>query len=164
MSVNFKELKRKEIRKTFGEGEGQVIVYNPDSENRKKIEAIIEKFRKSNKEEINPQDIILDILPLTTNVCLDLDRNNKNDLKIIEEIIADPSPIFEDTIFEVTELTKEIAVRYYKTLNNLINLPKEELDKLMEQFKEETPEEKELRELKERQKELESKLNNKNEE
>jgi hypothetical protein len=164
-TVNFSSLRRNEIRKTIGEGEGQIIIYNPSPEKKVQIEAIIRgNFKKGSTEiNISAEDILIDLLSLTTNIILDFDRDNEEDMKMVKEIIEDPHPTFEDAIIEVRNLITEIGGRYIDTLNTLSKLPKEELLKLFPQQEEiaETEEEKELRELKEKTKALEDKINNK---
>jgi DNA repair exonuclease SbcCD nuclease subunit len=164
--VLFSSLKRREIRRVIeiGEnGENPILIYNPSPEKRKEIEKIIVKsFTGKNKEfDISPETVILDLLSLTTNVELDLHRDNEEDMILIKGIIEDPDPVFEETISEVIEVVKEIAEKYIKTLNKISSLPKEEIEKLIPKI--ETPEEKEAKELKERLKQLEDKINNKEE-
>ena len=169
-TVNFTSLKRKPIRKTIGEGEGQIIIYNPSPENRAKIEKVIQdsisknKGKGINEIEITAKQFLLDILPLTTNIFLELDRESKEDMEIADSIIADPDPLFEDVMFEVQDLMKEIGVRYINTLKSIASLPKEELAKMFPQKEAvivETDEEKELKELEEKTKALKDKINNK---
>lgn len=167
--VNFKDLKRKEVRRTIGEGEGQIIIYNPSPENRALIEKVLQSsiVKNEGKEiDISARDILLDILPLTTNIFLDLSRDSQEDMEMVDAIIADPDPIFEDTMIEVQELMQEIGARYISTLKSIASLPKEELIKMFPQ-KEievveaevvETAEEIELKELEEKTKLLKEKM------
>jgi len=152
-TINFSDLKREEVRKILGEGENQIIIYNPSPENKSKIEDIMKNsFSKDGKEMlISAEDILLDMLDLTTNIKLDLSRDSEEDMKKIKNIIEDPKPIFEDAIIEVRELITEIGGRYMDTINTLAKLPAEELLKLFPQKVEivETPEEKALREAEE---------------
>ena len=62
-----------------------IIVYNPNLEKKKEIEIYISKNFNSDKTEINiePIDLVLDLLPMTTNIEYELDRNNKEDMAII---------------------------------------------------------------------------------
>jgi len=149
-TINFSDLKREEVRKVLGEGEYQIIIYNPSPENKLKIEDLMKNsFTKDGKTMlISAEDILLDMLDLTTNIKLDLSRDSEKDMKEIKNIIEDPKPILEDAIAEVRKVISEIGERYIDTINVLSKLPKEELLKLFPQ-KVETPEEKELREAKE---------------
>ena len=149
-TINFSDLKREEIRKILGEGENQIIIYNPSPENKSKIEELMKNsFSKDGKIMlISAEDILLDMLDLTTNIKLDLSRDSEEDMREIKNIIEDPKPIFEDAIVEVRKVISEIGERYIDTINVLSKLPKEELLKLFPQ-KVETSEEKALREAEE---------------
>lgn len=152
-TINFSSLKRESVRKTFGEGENQIVVYNPTPENKSKIEQLMkDSFSKDGKEMlISAEDILIDMVELTTNIKFDFSRDNEKDMLEVKGIIEDPKPIFEDAIIEVRKVITEIGERYIDSINALSKLPKEELLKLFPKKEEtvETPEEKELREAEE---------------
>jgi hypothetical protein len=157
--VNFSNLGRKgrEIRKTFGEGIEKIEIYNPSPEKKKEIEKIISKsFSEDGKElALSPEDLILDIIPLCTNICLDLKRDSAEDMEMVRDIIEDPHPTFEDAIFEIKDLMKEISGRYIETIKTIAELPKEELEKLI---KDSLPKETELTEKELKKLELQRQL------
>lgn len=146
--VNFSTLKRREIKcvifetkdakmvvenntekidKLLLEIENPIIIYNPTQSQKETIHKIINNsFSKDGKLiSINPEDIILDILPIISNIVLDLHRDNSEDMKTIKEIINDPQPIFERTIIVIKEVIKEISSQYLSVLNDIIEMPKE---------------------------------------
>ena len=147
--INFREMKRKEIRKIIGE---DILIYNPSPEKRKEMEKIITRNSSEDGKEINISniDIILELIPLCTNIDLELDRNNPEDAKIIKEIVDDPSDEFLEVITEVTIVFKNIAEKYLETINSLAKLSKDELAKVTKNILggQETPEQKRIKQLK----------------
>lgn len=167
--VNFSSLKRREVKcvifetrdgkmivenntekinKLLLEIENPIIIYNPTQSQKEEIHKIINKsFSKDGKQiSMNPEDIILDILPIISNIILDLHRENTEDMNIIKEIISDPQPVFERTIIVIKEVIKEISSQYLSVLNDIIEMPKEARENL---FKINKPElsEKELKKI-----------------
>ena len=112
-----------------------IIVFNPDLENKNKIKKYISSKFNKDKTEINiePIDIILELLPLITNIEYKLDRNNKNDMGIIKRIIEDPSESFECVMEEMYDIITEIGTHYVKQFKSIIELPKEEREKIFKQ-------------------------------
>jgi hypothetical protein len=159
--VNFKKLKREEIRKTIGEGEEQIIIYNPSPEKREEIsKLLINSYKEKDEMEITGRELLLQIIPMLTNILLEYDENNEEERQIIDDILNDPSEILMEVVDEVSIIVKEVGERTNKTLESLANLSEEEISKIIP-INKETEEEKELRELKEKQILLENKIKNK---
>ncbi|HEY5588423.1 MAG TPA: hypothetical protein VIK86_05640 [Candidatus Paceibacterota bacterium] len=173
--VNFSELKRRDIKciifetkdgkmvvendiekinKELEVNSNVVIIYNPSQEQKKVIhETINRSFLKKGKEiKISPEDIILDLLPLLSNINMDYHRENPKDMEAIMEIIADPQPIFERTIIIIKDVMKEISSQYVSVINDIIEMPKEQREAFVK-LNEPKLSEKELRKI-EIQKEL----------
>jgi hypothetical protein len=146
MSVKFSDLKRKKIRKTFGEGEFAVEVYNPSPEQQNQItQMFLDKLDKNEEIEIDGKLVLLKLIPMLTNIDLDLDENDD----LVEEILNDPSEILELVTLEITDIIQSIVNKTIKNIENLANLPKEQLEKVLQENKseEETKKEQEEREL-----------------
>lgn len=146
MSVKFSDLKRKKIRKTFGEGEFAVEVYNPSPEQQNQItQMFLDKLDKNEEIEIDRKLVLLKLIPMLTNIDLDLDENDD----LVEEILNDPSEILELVTLEITDIIQSIVNKTIKNIENLANLPKEQLEKVLQENKseEETKKEQEEREL-----------------
>jgi len=146
MSVKFSDLKRKKIRKTFGEGEFAVEVYNPSPEQQNQItQMFLDKLDKNEEIEIDGKLVLLKLIPMLTNIDLDLDENDD----LVEEILNDPSEILELVTLEITDIIQSIVNKTIKNIENLANLPKEQLEKVLQENKseEENKKEQEEREL-----------------
>lgn len=148
--VNLSQLGRKEVRKQFGDKENPIIIYNPSPEQKKEItKYLTDNFADNEGKEINisPEDIILDLLPLTSNIYLDLKRDNPEDMEMIKNILNDPQPSFESAIDEIMEVVREIGTKYIKRVEEILALPEEQLKKILPPEKELTEEEKRVMEL-----------------
>lgn len=149
--INFSELKRKEIRKEFDNG---IVVYNPNPEQKKEIMELITKSidEKSQDIEISGRDIMLQLIPMLTNIHLDLEDNEE----LLNEILEDPSDELLEVVDELNDIIKFVGNRMIKNIQNLAELPKEELEKLLPK-EEIDPKQKEIEELKAKLAELEGK-------
>jgi hypothetical protein len=155
-TVNFSDLKRKEVKCIIFENveggitaeynsnkikellfklENPIIIYNPSQKQKAEIQKIINsRISKETKDiEISGEDLLITLLPLLSNVILDLHKETPEDEAIINEIINDPSPIFERAINIIKEIVKEIGSLYINTLKDILELPKEEREKLIKQ-------------------------------
>lgn len=155
-TINFSDLKRKEekcvifenieggitveydtnkIKELLVKLENPIIIYNPSQKQKTEIQKIINsRISKETKDiEFSSEDLLLTLLPLLSNVVLDLHKENPEDEAIIKEIINDPSPIFERTMNIIKEIVKEVGLLYVTNLKDILELPKEERDKLIKQ-------------------------------
>jgi hypothetical protein len=177
--VNFSELKRKEIKciifenkdgkvvvenvaekinKMLEEIENPIKIYNPNQKQKEEIRKILNKgFSQDGKEMlISAENIILDVLPILSNINLDLNRENVEEMNLIKEIIEDPDVIFERVIIIIKEIIKEIGSQYVSVLNDILEMPKEQREKLFQVNEPELSEkEKKKLELKKQLEELE---------
>ena len=149
--MNFSELKRKNIRKELSDG---VVVYNPTTEQRKQILEIIVKNTKEGELNIEPIDIFLDLIPMLTNVKMDLDK--ERDKNIINEILNDPDELLDDIVIEIKDILKKEVKRAIDIMDDLKELPKEKIDELINARNQE---EKEIEELEKQLIEKKNKLN-----
>lgn len=155
MSINFNQLKRKEVRRVIKteDKENAIEIYNPNNEQREYIvKLIIKSIDVDTKElKITGREMLLDLIPQLTNIHFEYDLNKEEDKQIVEDILNDPSETLLQVIEEIEDIIKEFMNHTLRNVKNLSNLSDDELDKLLNQFKDnnETPEEKRIRELEE---------------
>ena len=112
--ISLLDLKYTKLRKKIGE----VEIYNPDKELKLEIEKeFMHRITESFNEE-NPQinftvylgEILTMFIPLLTNL------DCPEDVLLINEILADPSPLLEKVIDEVSIVLREIFERAAKKI------------------------------------------------
>lgn len=163
MSINFNQLKRKEVRKTIktSDFEHPVLVFNPNDEQRTYIMNLIIKSidTETNVMNVSSKDVLLKLIPMLTNIEFTYDMDKEEDRQIVESIINDPSELLLQVIEEIGDIMKEFVNHTMKNAKNLSELSDEELKTFMKQFSEvkETPEEKRIRELEEELQKLKNK-------
>jgi hypothetical protein len=124
-TVSLSTLKAKPILATFG----QIEVYNINSKqnaDRRKelfdyIVKVLEKTKEGEPFESNGTDLLLNLLPILTNVLLEGMSEEE-----IQEIIEEPS----DELLDVIKEVNKILVGALDELNTLMTLPKEQLEKI----------------------------------
>lgn len=140
-------------------GDKSVIVYesNESSDN-----IVLNLLNESIKEEkgltISPEDFIIELLGVFTNIELDLDAEKDKDK--ISKIVNKPTALFKAVQSEVQIICNEIFDRIYKNMQDFIERPtglkevvlQEVVNKM--EAKEETEEEKKIKELEKQLKEL----------
>jgi len=149
------------LRKTLT---NPIIVYNTDIKTQIKLQAIVGVagngvYKEKKNIVITAKELILDYLPLVTNIVLNLDA--EIDKEEIQRIINDPNKEFEIVIAEVSKIVSESGKTYADNITAFSKLSKEERERILEESKVnvlETEEEKELRELEERSKLLKDKI------
>ena len=117
--ISLLDLRYKKLRKQIGE----VEIYNPNKELKLELEKeftkrITEAFQSDNlniNTTIGMGEMLTMYIPLLTNI------DCPEDVLLIKEILADPSPILEKVIEEVSEILSEI---FTKTANNIIKFAK----------------------------------------
>ena len=117
--ISLLDLRYKKLRKKIGE----VEIYNPNKELKLELEKeftkrITEAFQSDNlniNTTIGMGEMLTMYIPLLTNI------DCPEDVLLINEILADPSPILEKVIEEVSEILSEI---FTKTANNIIKFAK----------------------------------------
>jgi hypothetical protein len=166
--VNFSGLKRREIKclifenkegkivventkeridKMIKEIECPIIIYNPNQIQKEEIRKILNNgFNDDGKMSISAEDVILDLIPILSNINLDLHKENPQDMELIKEIVDDPSPIFEMVVLIIKEIIKDVGIKYVSLLNDILEMPKSQREKLFNSDKPELSE-KELRKL-----------------
>lgn len=127
MSINFSELKRSKIRKRFDNG---IEVYNPSPKQKEKIIKLISENidNETDKIEISGKDVLLQLIPELTNIKLDL----KDDDKLVDEILEDPSQELTETVNEITDIIQFLSNQMMTNINNMSKLPKEKLDEIIQ--------------------------------
>ncbi len=127
MSINFSELKRSKIRKRFDNG---IEVYNPSPKQKEKIIKLISESidNETDKIEISGKDVLLQLIPELTNIKLDL----KDDDKLVDEILEDPSQELTETVNEITDIIQFLSNQMMTNINNMSKLPKEKLDEIIQ--------------------------------
>ena len=117
--ISLLDLRYKKLRKKIGE----VEIYNPDKELKLELEKeftkrITEAFQSDSlniNTTIGMGEMLTMYIPLLTNI------DCPEDVLLINEILADPSPLLEKVIEEVSEILSEI---FTKTANNIIKFAK----------------------------------------
>lgn len=145
MSINFSQLKRKIIRKQFDNG---IEIYNPDKEQRNKIFNMVvgNVSELENDIQITGKQLLLEIIPMITNIHLDL-----SDANLIDEILSDPSDVLLEVQDEIVEIVKNISDRTFKAMKDMSELPEHVIGEIA---KEVDPKQKEIAELEKKLKEL----------
>jgi hypothetical protein len=127
------EYNENKIKQILNEFENYIIIYDTSQEKQVEIQKIINNkiLKDFNKIEISNEDLILRFLPLLSNISLDLNKDNDNN--IIQDIINNPSLILENTINIIKEIVQEECNLYINTLKNILELPKEQRDKIIKE-------------------------------
>ena len=106
MAIKLSALKKNEIRReivfTNQEGEKQIIkVKNPDTESKIKLMEFLADRINENEEEltINPKDIMVNLLPLLTNIEIDIED--------MDEVIENPSSQLTEVFYHLGEIIQE---------------------------------------------------------
>lgn len=169
MSINFSQLKRKQIRTLIKttDKDHPIEVYNPSIEQRTKILSYLtsnfELKEQGVETHVKDIDILLDLIPELTNIALDLDR--EKDMAQIDEILSDPSEVLIKTKNEINGIINEIFTTWFDKLKDISEMPEDVRELFIANLmkdqnqvqQEETAEEKEIRELKERLAQLQKK-------
>lgn len=136
--INFSELKRKEVRRTIGEGEGAIEIYNPNPEQQKEIKQMVFDCidKETGKPNIDGKLILVKLIPMLTNIYIDTDND-----ELLEEIINDPSDILREVVDEIQEIVYINTSRLRKDINTLNEIPKEYFDEIFNTLEENTKEE-----------------------
>lgn len=146
MSVKFSELKQKKVRKVIDgtSFENPIEIYNVTEDIRENVSKIITDNMNTKTGELNiePRLIIVELLPLLTNI--DLDLNLEKDVEQIKEIMDNPSEVLLDVVDELTEVVKEFANRFVKNIDKINKLSPEEFNKLFNKENEKERKKKEL--------------------
>lgn len=106
MSIKLSALKKNEIRRkivfTNQEGETEIItVKNPDNESKIKLmEFLADRIKEDETElTINPKDIMVNLLPLLTNIEIDVED--------MDEIIDNPNSQLTEVFYHLGEIIQE---------------------------------------------------------
>ena len=159
------EYSQEEILKLQQEMENPILIYNTNKETQMKLLTLISKagqgvFKDKKDIDISAKELMIDYLPLCTNINLNLDK--EKDKEEIERIINDPSNEFDKVIREVSKIIKKSSKDYAEDVENFNSLSDAEKEKVMSAVQpkiEETEEEKELREAEESLKTMKDKIN-----
>ena len=106
MAIKLSALKKNEIRRqivfTNQEGEKEIIkVKNPDNETKIKLmEFLADRIKEDETElTINPKDIMTNLLPLLTNIEIDVED--------MDEVIANPNAQLTEVFYHLGEIIQE---------------------------------------------------------
>jgi len=161
------EYAQEEIAKLQREMENPILVYNTNKETQMKLQTLISKagqgvFKDKKDIAITAKELMIDYLPLCTNINLNLDK--EKDKEEIEKIINEPNDEFAKVIREVSKIIKKSSKDYAEDIENFNSLSDAEKEKVMKAVQpkiEETEEEKELREAEESLKVIKAKMKKK---
>ena len=131
--MKLSELKRRKIRRTIGDGDHPIEIYNPDIEERKEILRVLASgfSTKTMDFTISEYEVLVMLIPMLTNVELDLTND-----ELVKEIMDDPSETLLDIQEELVEIIKDITRRFIKVMSESNDL--EDLDDaLIEEVEEE---------------------------
>ena len=114
--------------------ENPILIYNPDSKTQVKMQMIVGEISKDVIKEkrdivISAKSLILEFLPLCSNVILDLDKIK--DEELIQKIIKDASDEFSAIIREVGIIVKKTSLDYVSAITSLSEMPKKQLDEIL---------------------------------
>ena len=115
--INLSDLRYKKLRKVIGE----VEIYNPDQQLKNEIEKeMIKRITEAEVDNVanvsvGMGEMVTTYIPLLTNIKYDLD-----DVFMIQEIIADPSPQLEEIIDEISDILSKIFERASRIVTKLI--------------------------------------------
>ena len=165
------EYNQEEIKKLQVTLDKPMIVYNINPEIQIKLQAIVSKagegvYKDKKDIVVTAKELILDYLPLCTNIILNLDPIL--DKEIIDGIVNDPMREFELVIDEVSKIVTESSRAYADNITAFSKLSKKDREKIIKestpQIEEvlETEEEKELREAEESLLAIKERIKNKN--
>jgi hypothetical protein len=123
--INITELKQERIRKAFDNG---IEIYNPNKKEKEEIIKIINESMDIETKEVNitGEDIIVKILPICSNIFIDVEDKN-----LLKEIIDEPSFELEESITIIGEIIQEIANTVSKNISYIASLPAEEVAKML---------------------------------
>lgn len=106
MAIKLSSLMKNEIRKkivfTNNEGEQEIIlVKNPDNESKVKLmEFLLDRIQENEDQlTIEPKDIMVNLLPLLTNIEIDIED--------INEIVENPNPQLTEVFYHLGEIIQE---------------------------------------------------------
>lgn len=106
MSIKLSSLRKNEVRRkivfTNQEGEKEVIIVkNPDNESKVKLmEFLVDRIKEDETElTINPKDIMVNLLPLLTNIEIDIED--------MDEIIDNPNQQLTEVFYHLGEIIQE---------------------------------------------------------
>jgi predicted DNA binding protein len=138
--VNILNLKRKEIRKYIGEGENRIEIYNPSPEQKNEILKIIAANidDKTGKIKISGKDFLLKLIPMLTNIYLDIENNPE----LIETVLNDPSDILLEVQDCINDIVKNLVDRTTKNIKDIADLPEDVINEIFNIKEELTDEEK----------------------
>lgn len=132
MGIKFSELKQKKVRKIIDNVgyENPIEIYNVTEDIRPKVTKIITNNMDGKTGELNIEArlVIVELLPMLSNVDLDLDL--EKDKEQINEILDNPSEILLQIVDEITEVIKEFTERFIKNIDKINQLSPEEFNKL----------------------------------
>ena len=124
----FTDLKRQEIYKEFEDG---IVVYNPSPEKKQELIKMIAEFATETGVEIDGTTLILKLIPLLTNIELDINQDNPDDMKLVQEIVDDPSELFIDVNDAISEIIESLNTRLIKTLNKIGTMDEKQIEQLI---------------------------------
>lgn len=106
MAIKLSALKKNEIRRkiTFTNAEGEkeiILVKNPNNETKVELMEFLANRIQENEDEltIEPKDIMVNLLPLLTNIEIDVDD--------MDEIIDNPNPQLTEVFYHLGEIIQE---------------------------------------------------------
>jgi hypothetical protein len=123
--INISELKQPRIRKSYENG---IEIYNLTEEERKPvIDLLISNINaEDNNLKLSGEDIIIKLLPIYTNIYLDVEENRE----LLEEIIHNPSDILDDVIGELAKIIKDLSNKLLSNIESLSKLTPEEINNI----------------------------------
>ena len=122
MSVKLSSLKKNEIRRKISYtnqlGENEIIIVkNPDTESKITLMEFLASRIKEDETEltINPRDIMVNLLPLLTNIEIDVED--------MDDIIDNPNPQLTEVFYHLGEIIQE-------TINEMLMIQSSNLSML----------------------------------
>lgn len=105
-------------------------VYNPTQEQKKYILGLLEIKEENNKMniELGETDILVKVMPILTDIKIDLD--SEEDIKIIKEILGDPSQVFTMVMLELNDIILDINLEWIENLKTVGKIPNELIELL----------------------------------
>lgn len=157
MAKQLKEYKRKQIKCLIVEDDSENIfkiigednikealkkypsnqitkIYNPTQGQKDKIYSLMDKKLEEGKAKmsITGLTMLVEVIPMLTDIKLRLDV--KKDMKLINEIIEDPSPLFEMISLELNSILCELNLQWIEGLKVLGKIP-DDIVKLLSETK-----------------------------
>jgi hypothetical protein len=124
--INISGLKQPRIRKSYENG---IEIYNLTEEERKPvIDLLISNINaEDNNLKLSGEDIIIKLLPIYTNIYLDVEDNRE----LLGEIIHNPSDVLDDVIGELAKIIKDLSNKLLENIESLSKLSPEELNNIL---------------------------------